>query len=455
MPAQLRQRVPWLSFCEDLVFTAYDPPTALRSATALVPIKTSDIDPETTNSPAVPSPTIDPGARKTVAGIESSSIPTSATAAQNMPSPGTHSDPKESNSDRNQDSGVKNVSDTGKDPGQREKPHSAIVPVQQDPATTKNQVSDQEQSQVAHYEPNQSENQNDNGHPTGGRSAQEAAGASQLTSPKSTTPTNVLDPVQTMLTTIAGHIITAAPTAVAIAGSTLNPGDPGVTIGGTPLALNKAGYLLLGSKTIPLASGLAQTITTTIGGKAITADPTTIAMKGTTLRAGDPGATVDGTAVALDKAGRLLIGSKTISFQTRSATSLITTIAGQAITAAASGITIADTTLRPGDAGLPINGTLISLDTAGHFVVGSKTHLFASESAGLKDSTAGASKATGPSASILLLGNQSHLSGGGNGSAQSTGVQEFEGRGDDLKCNLLWMKVFVVMIAMVISFHTL
>ena len=453
MPAQLRQRVPWLSFCEDLVFTAY-PPTALRSATALVPIKTPNSNPETTNSPAVPSPTIDPGARKTVAGIESSPVPPSATAAQNMPSPGMPSDPKESNSDRKQDSGVKKVSDTGKDPGQQETPNSAIAPVQQEPATTNNQVSDQKQSQVAHDEPNQIGNQNDNVHQTGGRSAQEAAGASQRTSLESTTPTNVLDPVQTMLTTIAGHIITAAPTAVAIAGSTLNPGDPGVTIGGTPLALNKAGYLLLGSKTIPLASGLAQTITTTIGGKAITADPTAIAMKGTTLRAGDPGATVDGTAVALDKAGRLLIGSKTISFKTHSATSLITTIAGQAITAAASGITIAGTTLRPGDAGLPINGTLVSLDTAGHFVVGSRTHLFASESAGLEDSTLGASGATGPSATIMASTNQSHRATGGNGSAQSTSVQEFKGGGDGLKCNLLWMKVFVVMIAMVVSFHT-
>ena len=454
MPAQLRQRVPWLSFCEDLVFTAYDPPTALRSATALVPIKTPDSDPETTKSPAVPSPTIDPGARKTIAGIESTSIPPSATAAQIMPSPGTHSDPKESNSDRKQDSGAKKVSDTGEDPGQQEKPNSAIVPVQQDPANTNNQVNDQKQSQVAHDEPNQIENQNDNVHQTGWRSAQEAAGASQLTNPESTMPTNFFDPAQSMLTTIAGHIITAAPTAVAIAGSTLNPGDPGVTIGGTPLALNKAGYLLLGSKTVPLASGLAETITTTISGTAITADPTAIVMKGSTLRAGDPGATIDGTAVALEKAGRLLIGSETISFRSQSATSLTTTIAGQAIRAAASGITIADTTLRPGDAGLPINGTLVSLDTAGHFVIGSRTHLFAKESAGLKYSTAGASEATGPPASIMLLGNQSHLSGGGNGSAQNTGVQEFKGGGGDLKCDLLWIKVFVSVIAMIVSFYT-
>ena len=451
MPAQLRQRVPWLSFCEDIVFTAYDPPTALRSATALVPTVTPDSDPKIQNSPAVPSPTIDPGARKTVAGIESSSVPPFATVAQKTPSPGTYSDPKEYISDPKQDSGMEKGSDTGKDPEQQANPHAAGAPVQSDPATTNDQVSNQKPSPVAHDEPDKSENQSENRHPTEGESGQEAAGASQLTSPEATTPTDASNPAQRMLTTIAGHIITAAPTAVAIAGSTLKPGDPDVTIGGTPLALNKAGYLLLGSKTIPLGSGLAETITTTIAGKAITADPTAIAMKGTTLRAGDPGATIDGTAVALNKAGRVLIGSETISLQTQSATPLITTIAGQVITAAASGVTIAGTTLRPGDAGLPINGTLVSLDTAGHFVVGSKTHVFASESAGLEEPTVGASGAVGPFATILSSVNQSGPSAGGNGSAQSTSVQEFKGGGESLKGNLLGMKVVVVIIAVVVS----
>lgn len=235
----------------------------------------------------------------------------------------------------------------------------------------------------------------------------------------------------------------------------MNPGDPGVTIGGTPLALNKAGYLVLGSKTLPLASGLAETITTTIAGKAITANPTAITMKSTTLRTGDPGVTVDRTAVALDKSGRLLIGSKTISLHTQSAISSTTTIAGQTITAAASGITIADTTLRPGDADLPINGTIVSLDTAGHFVVGSKTHVFGSENGGLEDPTVGASRAAGASASTKQLVDQSHSANGSSGSATSTSVQEFKGGGGSLKCDLLLMKVVVVMIAMAVSFQAL
>ena len=447
MPDQLRQRVPWLSFCEDLGFTAYDPPTALRSATALVPIMTPDSDLKTQNSLAVPSPTVDPGARQTVAGMKSF-VPPFATVAQKTPSPGTHSVPKESSSDREHDSGVKKDSDTGKDPEQQEKPNAAGAPVQTNPAAEKNQGSHQKLRPVAHNEPNQSDNRD----PTGNQYGQEIAGVSQLTSREATTPADVSNPAQSILTTTAGHIVTATPTTVVIAGNNLNLGDPGVTLGGTPLAFNKSGFPLLTSNTIPLASGFVGTIATILAGKTITAYSTTVAMKGSTLRAGDPDATVDGTTVALDEAGRSLIGSKITPFQTQSATSLITTIAGQPITTAASGITIAGTTLDPDDAGLPINGTLISPATAGH-VVGSKTHLFASESAGLKNSTVGASGSTGPSATIMPSVNQSHLSAGGNGNVTSTSAQEFKGEGESLKCNLLWMKAFMVIIAMVVSFH--
>ena len=276
---------------------------------------------------------------------------------------------------------------------------------------------------------------------------------SELTSSEATTPADVSIAAQIILTTTAGHTITAAPTAVARAGNTLNPGDLGVTLGGTPLALNKASYLLLGSKTIQLTSGLVQTITITVSNQHITANLTTVVMKGTTLGASDPGVTVDRVVMALVEAGRLLIGSKPIAFQNQSATSLITTIAGQPTTTAGSGITIAGTTLDPDDAGFPINGTLISLDTASPVVLGSKTHMFGSEGAGLKDSTAGASGATGPSATIMPSVTQSQLSAGGNDNATSKSVQHFKGEGESLKCSLLWMKVFMFMIAVFVGFH--
>ena len=132
---------------------------------------------------------------------------------------------------------------------------------------------------------------------------------------------------------------------------------------------------------------------------------------------------------------------------------LITTIAGQPITTAGSGITIANTTLRPGNASSPINGTLKSLTTASQSVVGSHRHLFESESAGFKNSTVGVSGATGSSATIMPSINQSHPAAGSNGSAMSTSVQEFKGGGKSLRPNVLWMKVFVVIIAVFVAFH--
>ena len=116
---------------------------------------------------------------------------------------------------------------------------------------------------------------------------------SELTSSEARTPADVSNAAQSVLTTIAGHTITAAPTAVAVVGNTLNPGDLGVTLGGTPLAFNKAGYISLGSKTIQLTSGLAQTITITISNQPVTPNSITVVMKGTTLRASDPGVIVD------------------------------------------------------------------------------------------------------------------------------------------------------------------
>lgn len=491
MPAQLRQRVPWLSFCEDIAFTAYDPPIALRPATALGPSVTPDSDPQTQSLAATPSPTTDLGARKTFAGTKSLSVPRIAPAAQMTPSPGTQSDPKPSSGDPEQGNKIQQDGDTSGDPRHQANPNVPGLPLQSTPTTSSNQESDQIFHPVAPNEPHESGSKD----PTGRESRKEAADVSRVADPEAKTPADVLDVPQRIrtttashaitanpnaaaitdigidpedpgatvdgtlvalpqriLTTIAGHAITAAPTRVAIAGNSINPGDPGVTIAGTPVALNKAGHLVVGSKTIPLASGLPETMTTAIAGKAIMADPTAITIMGTTLRAGDPAVTVDGTTVAVDKAGNFLIGSKTIPFRTEFATPVVTTIAGQVITAATSGIAIAGTTLRPGDASFPINGTIVSLNTAGRFVVGSKTYSFESESVGLGDTIAGESGVRGSRATLTPLTNKSSLSVGGNGSATSTSVQIFKGEGRALKCSLLWMDAFVAIVAMVMSF---
>ena len=459
MPSQLKQRIPWFSFCENL-FTAYDPPTALRSAPALAPVITPDSDPQTQKPAAIPSPVIDLGARKTAASKVSTSVPMTAFSAQKTPSLPTDFDP-ESRSDLKQGTKIGQSGGVSGDPGNAADPKVPGLPLQSVTAVNSDQDPNQKANSILQTEPKQ----NDNGDPNAYDSGQEAAGPSQTTNPETATlagtPEDTISASkapdelpQRILTTIAGHAITARPTVVAIAGTTMNLGDPAVSIGGTRIALNNAGSLILGSKTIPLASGrpLPETLTTMIANQPITANPTAIAIAGTTLRPGDSAITVGGTLVGLDTAGRYLrIGSKTIPFETRqSATPLITTIAGQTIAAAASAITIAGTTLRKGDKGFEINGTVISLDTAGRFVVGLKTQTFDTESVDSDGSTVGESGPTRSLASTTTSVVPSGVSNRTNGAA-TTSVQAFTGEAGGLKYNLLWIKVVVAVIAVISS----
>ena len=207
-------------------------------------------------------------------------------------------------------------------------------------------------------------------------------GSSALVIGKSTVPLAPGTPTQ-MITTIAGQAITAVPSAVAIAGNTLNPGAPGTTIDGTILSLNTAGQLVVGSKTIPFGSKAPETMTTNIAGQVITAAPNAVAVAGTTLTPGAPGITLDGTLLSLDTASGLIVGSKTVPLGSASPKSIVTTIGGQVITAAPNGIAIGGTALTPGASGVSVGGTLVSLNTAGQLVVGSKTVTLPNGSTGL------------------------------------------------------------------------
>lgn len=186
-----------------------------------------------------------------------------------------------------------------------------------------------------------------------------------------------------MTTTIGGQAITAASNVVAIAGNTLSPGAPGTTVDGTVLSLDTAGRFVVGSKTISLTSKVPQTITTNIVGQAITAAPNAIIVAGTTLSPGDPGITLAGTLIYLDTASHLILGPKTLALESESQNSIATKIGGEVITVAPNGIAIAGTALTPGASGVTVGGTLVSLNAAGHLIVGPKTIALQSGSVGV------------------------------------------------------------------------
>ena len=224
-----------------------------------------------------------------------------------------------------------------------------------------------------------------------------------------------------LVTTVAGHPITAAPGAVNMADTTLYPGIPGVTLDGTAVSLDTSSNIIIGSSTVALSDenkgfgklilggindqshpSVAEPYITSIAGHGITAAPNAVDVAGTILYPGDPGMTLDGTAVSLDTANHLVIGSKTIPLASESSgpgslisggqghpstsdddaeqSLLITTIAGQPITAAPDAVEVAGSILRPGDPGITLNSTVISLDTASHLIVNSKTILLPTKS---------------------------------------------------------------------------
>lgn len=90
----------------------------------------------------------------------------------------------------------------------------------------------------------------------------------------------------------------------------------------------------------------------------------------------------------------------------------------------------------------------MSLDKAGRFVVGSKIHMFESESEGLVGLIEGASGTRRHLAIVMPSATQSNFSIETENTT-STSVQEFKGEAEILKCRLPWMKAVVVVIAMV------
>ncbi len=370
MPSRLKEKIPWFSVCENIYFTAYDPPTALTSVTMFDPIITPGMRHKAPTLTAVSSPTVDPGVRKTAAG---------KTLAQETPSSKTHFDPEESGSNS------RKSSNASRDPGRQTNPIVPGLPLEPTAGHDAYQDTTQNANSIAQNESKRSENANP------------AASKSRQT-------------------------------------------DPAAMIGGTQISPTKAGQMDVDSKTISLPPGLPNLSTFALAGQDITVSPFKVTAAGTTLRRGDPAITVRETSVALNSAGQSLDGSKTTLLGIEPGNHLVISIADQVMTAAASAATIADTTVRPEEAAFPINGTMIPLDTADHFVLGSNMHT---------STTGGVFGTRGPSAttvSSFMQGNNSNRTS----NATSTSAQAYEGGAEDLNSGLLWMKTFVLVMMVIV-----
>ena len=190
--------------------------------------------------------------------------------------------------------------------------------------------------------------------------------------------------------TVGDEIFTQNSTGFSIAGTSIWAGGPGVVIAGTSISLQPNGEgLVIGSSTIPAAPLTAPTASLdsntpiTIGTEIFTPNPTGFPIVGTTVSAGGPGVTIEGTVISLaPSGGQLIVGTITRSLPQLStpppSSPSLTTIGNQFFTPKPTGFSIGSTTLSPGGPGLTIDGTVVNLEPlgssrGGELVVGSRT----------------------------------------------------------------------------------
>ena len=399
MPSRVKQIQPWLSYCTEVFFTAYDPPTVLRAASALAPPVASS-DPEAHPRVSVPSLTVDPVARQTVGSKPSTPLPASTpvvdqpkattNAAQNPPNgKGSDNSPRPKNDPASQGSPLLlptlNAVGSNSDPkGNNNHQQNGDLQPSSDPTIE----SDPAQALDLKKSSDSGGNLRDGADPKLHTQADNSHGSEQNVDPvlqgSDTNQINEVDPfnhfTEGQTKTINNQVIQPLSHGISIAGTTLIPGSPPITVSDTPIHFAPSA-LIIGPSTVPFVPEKPapdpnpDLLTTIIAGQLITAAPSALTIPGTTLNPVSPSVNLAETLISLDTAShQLIVGTKTIPFDSASEENpIITTVNGQAITAYPDRIAIAGTVLTPGAAGVVVGGTLVSLNEAGQVVVGSKT----------------------------------------------------------------------------------
>ena len=236
-----------------------------------------------------------------------------------------------------------------------------------------------------------------------------------------------------VMTLVNGAVALPMSNAVSIYGTTLTAGAPAATFSGAAVSLDSSSNLIFDGTAQALPSSLQTTSAsdqvTTINSVAVKLLPSGISVAGTTLTPGAPAITVSGSPVSLNST-ILAVGTSSVPVSFANPQTLITTIGGQAITAAATAVEIGRVTLSPGAPGTTVGGTLVSLGFGGSFVVGSQTVTLGAPTGSLGGFIVGGFGSGGP-----LANSSSSLvdapTGPSNGS--NPGMQVFEGSAAHLK----------------------
>ena len=218
------------------------------------------------------------------------------------------------------------------------------------------------------------------------------------------------DPSSPHVLTVAGQRFAVNPSRIIIAGTTLLPGGPGITVSGTPISLAPSGTLFFDRSPIRIGNDLSSKpiFVLTIGGQTVTANPTGFALAGFKLLPGGAPITISGTLVSLNPSGTVVFGDSSIDLltptPTPTPTSKIFAVGGHTFTAEPKGFALMGSTLLPGGAAITISGTPVSLVSSGALIIGSSSINLAGQQSALNVFTAGGLIFTAESSAVVVDG---------------------------------------------------
>ena len=162
-----------------------------------------------------------------------------------------------------------------------------------------------------------------------------------------------------------GEVVQPLSSWISVAGTNMTPGGPAIKVSDTLMSLG-SNIFVIGTSSILLATDDPTQVVSTIAGQRITANPTAVEVGSSTLTPGGPGLVLSGTLVSLNNAGQLVVGSKTIPPRSKSSggEEIISAVAEEGLTADPTSVQMES--FEPGPGGpCIISGAPTALDSIG------------------------------------------------------------------------------------------
>lgn len=225
------------------------------------------------------------------------------------------------------------------------------------------------------------------------------------------------EPASAVLLTAGGQLFTANPSGFNIGKLRIAPGEPAVTISGTPISLAPSGVVIIGDSTVSLQQGQTPVPKVfTVADKTFTANPMGFNIGNSRIGPGSPTITISGTPVFLGPSGILVIGSLTTRLSatpTQPPTARIFTVGGQTFSVDPIGFNVAGSKVMPGGNPVILSGTTISLSPSGVLNIGdSAISLPTLQTAAPRVHTVGGLALTAESSGAVLIGGTTIVPGG-------------------------------------------